>query len=236
MVLGFKDIKERAQLQSVKKLLGFYKCPDDCSFCCEHGNIDIERGEFRQASLISPEIRDKLYTLSEKHFCSLFGIGFSGYSLDTNPCCFLENGKCQIQKDKFFVCALYPFKFYDGTPEGYISIDPCDMGKDIIYDLFAFFSSSIAVTDPSCVRENTKEIVREMTETIQTVLAYSQNWKDDPDSVRVMHLPLAILEPFCEYLEDSGDERTEYVRNRTKEYFKDCGVVKQFFEQKNKRN
>lgn len=104
------------QLAGIVKDVGF-RCTA-CAQCCTrafNGHVFLLDRDVASVKTIDPEA---IEPAPDPEFCDQNGTFYvSGYALkakadESGSCWFLENGRCRIYGDRFFICRVYPYMLH----------------------------------------------------------------------------------------------------------------------------
>jgi hypothetical protein len=145
------------RLAGIVKDVGF-RCTM-CAKCCTrafNGHVFLLDRDVTSVKKIEP---DAIEPAPDPEFCDQNGTFYgSGYALrakDDEPgsCWFLENGRCRIYDDRFFICRVYPYMLHREPDE----TGNVDWRQISGIDQHGEYDRMICVEEADCLARETKE-------------------------------------------------------------------------------
>lgn len=135
--MNIYDQKVHDKLSPCETILNHYTCPEDCGECC---NAIIS---FRSTDLI--DMLSKYSNMTEfieskivRNDISINDDILEVYEFTENPCPLRKNCRCSVYEGRPLVCRAYPFTFGRAPIEGYVTIDSCPLGLQVMRDITLF--------------------------------------------------------------------------------------------------
>lgn len=162
----------------LKEILKFYSCPVECEAkCCKVYDIPLSVLDKKRISKIS-RVHKKIIENEVIEKSETFnGIEVRKKVFKKMPCPFLNNDKCKIYQQRPVTCAVYPFHAYENDQDNLV-IDPCMLGRDLMFDLVRFNLLRFSGDDPGA-RESFKNYLEYAQKLIVSLLKADEKSQSD---------------------------------------------------------